>query len=236
MTTSILTPKLKLAKIISDVRNWARTMNDNLSIIDAVVSAYMVVNNLKGVWSNSTSYVLNDRVVDPDTGNLYTALVPHTSASIPSTFAQDFAANPTFWILLSTSLGFGTAAFLNTGTGPNNVLELDATAKIPKVDGTLIYPFASHVKAFGAINSAGVLISGAYNVSSTSRFDVGGYQINYSGNFGANIMMCQSGLNVDHNIHIQVQTFSTLALIFVTDSAGTQFDEALSFVVFSTQG
>ena len=48
--------------------------------------------------------------------------------------------DPTYSTTTSTGLqaSFGTAAFLNTGTGPNSVVQLTGAGKLPAVDGSLL--------------------------------------------------------------------------------------------------
>lgn len=74
--------------------------------MDAVLARFVLVNNMKGVWQNSNAYVASDRVVDPDTGTIYTCSVPHTSAATPTTFEEDRVANPTFWTVFTFSVQF----------------------------------------------------------------------------------------------------------------------------------
>lgn len=96
------TPNAKLTLIDADRKVWAETMNRNLATIDALIGAYFVVNNLRGVWQNSTSYAVNEAVIDDVTSAVYLTGVAHTSAAIPTTFAEDRAANPSYWTIYSS--------------------------------------------------------------------------------------------------------------------------------------
>lgn len=95
------TPNLGLERIPADQKIWADKMNNNLSLIDAVVGAYFFLNNLQGVWLNSHEYLVGQAVVDPDTGTVWTCQYQHISAMIPTTFLEERTANPTFWTVYS---------------------------------------------------------------------------------------------------------------------------------------
>lgn len=97
MSTDPLTPNLGLDLVPATRPNWAQKMNDNLVLLDAIVGSYFTVNQLKGIWTNRTVYTVDDSVVDTVSGVVYKALVAHTSATAPVTFAEDRTANPSFW-------------------------------------------------------------------------------------------------------------------------------------------
>lgn len=96
------TPNLKLQPIDPNRRVWADVMNENLSLIDATVGAYFAVQNLLGPWKNSTAYNQGDSVVDTDSSTVWQCQVAHTSAAIPSTFADERAAYSTYWTVYSS--------------------------------------------------------------------------------------------------------------------------------------
>jgi len=89
-----------------NLRVWNDYVNQNMQIMDAVLARFVLVNNMKGVWQNSTAYVAGDRVVDADTGTIYTCNTPHTSAATPTLFEDDRIANPTFWTVFTFSVQF----------------------------------------------------------------------------------------------------------------------------------
>lgn len=76
---------------------WHGYEHENWDLLDAILSVYVTSGGLKGIWKNSTTYAVNDRVIDTDLSELYLNLVPHTSGAEPQTFAQYRAANPTHW-------------------------------------------------------------------------------------------------------------------------------------------
>jgi hypothetical protein len=102
------TPNFKLYKPPFDRRAWHRYINDNMSVIDAVLTTYLDVGNVIGVWQNSTTYHIGERVIDPDVGQVFEVAVNHISSAGPTTFAEDRTANPTFWTSLAvTARGLG---------------------------------------------------------------------------------------------------------------------------------
>lgn len=120
MVASTFTPNLHLEKLPANYRVWAQKMNDNLTLLDAAVSGFIVFNNLKGAWSNSTVYAVGDTVVDVTSAVVYQCQVAHTSALIPTTFLADRTAHTTYWTVYSSPArsrgvwtGPGTAYALN---------------------------------------------------------------------------------------------------------------------------
>jgi hypothetical protein len=105
------TPNFKLFQPMFDRKAWHQYVNKNFSIIDAVLTTYLDVGNIVGVWENSTSYNEGDRVIDPVVGQVFEAASDHTSAASPTTFAEDRDANPTYWTSLAvTARGLGAWA------------------------------------------------------------------------------------------------------------------------------
>lgn len=106
MTLGIIkrtTPNYSFRIPFFDAPNWGREIERNFDTIDAVLFAATGLTNIKGVWTNDTEYDAGDRVVDPFDGSVWQANVTHTSAAAGS-FADDRAANPTYWTVLSVSL------------------------------------------------------------------------------------------------------------------------------------
>jgi hypothetical protein len=89
-----------------NLKVWQDYVNQNFQVMDAVLSRFVAINNLAGVWTNTTAYSAGNRVVDPDDGTIYTCAVGHTSASSPTTFAQDRVAHPTYWVIFTFSVAF----------------------------------------------------------------------------------------------------------------------------------
>lgn len=95
--TDIITSNAKLALITPARSNWSDAANKNFEALDAIIGTYFIINQLQGPWTNSTTYAVNDAVIDSVTSSVWTALVAHTSSAIPTTFAQDRAANSSYW-------------------------------------------------------------------------------------------------------------------------------------------
>lgn len=102
MVADTQTPNARLTVVAPTRSNWADAMNSNMKIIDALIGTYFVVNALRGVWRNSTVYAIGDAVVDDDTSVVYLCQVAHTSANVPTTFAEDRAAHATYWSVYSS--------------------------------------------------------------------------------------------------------------------------------------
>jgi len=103
MAADSFTPNLHLRKIAANRMNWTDSLNNNFTMLDALVSAFFVVNNLKGSWENATVYAVDDTVVDSTTAVIWKCVVAHTSSSIPTTFLEDRTSHPTYWITYSAS-------------------------------------------------------------------------------------------------------------------------------------
>ena len=76
---------------------WIKANHENWQEVDAVLARYTAVNNIQGVWDNSTAYSVGDRLVDGDLGTIWSCVVAHTSAGGSTTFATDRTTNPSFW-------------------------------------------------------------------------------------------------------------------------------------------
>lgn len=80
-----------------DTAPWHDKEHSNWKLIDAAIGAFVTLPNLKGVWTNSTAFIIGDLAVDGVDGKIYEVLVAHTSAATPTLFSADRTANPTFW-------------------------------------------------------------------------------------------------------------------------------------------
>lgn len=96
-TVDPVTPNVGLAEIVPARPNWADAANNNMILIDAIIGSYFSVNNLKGLWLNSTVYNVGDSVVDKVSGVVYKCLIANTSLAYPSLFSDDRTAHPSFW-------------------------------------------------------------------------------------------------------------------------------------------
>lgn len=92
-----VTPNFKLNLPEFDKRFYDQELNDNFSIIDAVIKTYLDLSNVQGVWANSTAYSVGDKLIDATAGVVYECVISHVSAASPTTFLQDRMARSTFW-------------------------------------------------------------------------------------------------------------------------------------------
>lgn len=95
--TDTLTPNARLSLITPTRSNWSDAANNNTVLLDAIIGSYFTINNLKGIWTNSTVYAVDDAVVDSVSGVVYKCLVANTSPATPTTFTQDRTDNPSYW-------------------------------------------------------------------------------------------------------------------------------------------
>lgn len=92
------TPYLRLAKPPFDEIPWDEAVNGNMDTIDAFTSVFMQIPNFAGAWANDTQYITGQNVLDISDGLIYTAQVSFGSSPAPTTFAQERASFPTFWL------------------------------------------------------------------------------------------------------------------------------------------
>ncbi len=93
-----LTPNYNLEIPEFNFPNWHTYYARSLKTIDGLIYLISGVTAIKGGWTNATGYAIGDRVVDIETSEAYTCNIAHTSAAT-GTFAEDRAANPTYWSL-----------------------------------------------------------------------------------------------------------------------------------------
>ena len=93
-----ITPFLKLQKPPFDTIPWDDALNGNMDILDAFISNYMAVPNYVGVLAEQLRYIAGQNVLGTSDGLIYTCLVSHVSATSPTTFVDDRAAHPSYWV------------------------------------------------------------------------------------------------------------------------------------------
>ena len=90
---------------------WHDEVNDNFDLIDAIFFGFTGLSNFVGTWTNSTNYLIGNRVFDDVAGTIWQCLVDYTSAG-DGTFLGDRTVNPTYWIQV-TSLPLVRGAWQN---------------------------------------------------------------------------------------------------------------------------
>lgn len=93
------TKNYKLIKPQFDTDTWHDYEYDNLDTIDAVLSAIFASGDWQGFWKTNTHYDAGGVVIDRNTDTMYKIMVEHTTSE--ATFAEEFAANPTYYELWS---------------------------------------------------------------------------------------------------------------------------------------
>jgi hypothetical protein len=93
------TKNYKLIKPQFDTDTWHDYIYDNLDTIDAVLSAIFASGDWQGFWKSNTHYDVGGVVIDRATDTMYKVMVEHTTSE--ATFAEEFAAHPTYYELWS---------------------------------------------------------------------------------------------------------------------------------------
>jgi hypothetical protein len=91
------TPNYNFKLINFDTPRWHTLEYANWSLLDSLMLSTGTP-PLRGEWQNNTSYIVGDRVFDPQTSELYRCLFTHNSAPT-GTFAEDRALRPAFWVI-----------------------------------------------------------------------------------------------------------------------------------------
>lgn len=104
-----VTSKFRLALPLYNEVGWDDDLNDNFVVIDAVLSQYVALTDIVGIWRVSTLYNVNDKVVDSADSTLWNCLISHTSAS-SGAMSADRVAHPTYWATAAVSVLDAVAA------------------------------------------------------------------------------------------------------------------------------
>ena len=100
---------------------WHDLVNDDFVRIDAMLYAALSGVNAD-IWRNSTHYTVGTQIVDEVDATIWMCSVTHTSAAAPTTFAQDRAAHPTYWVRLLTGFAPRGAWAQNTQYFPYDLV------------------------------------------------------------------------------------------------------------------
>jgi hypothetical protein len=80
-----------------DFPGWHTYYDRNIKTVDAILYLMTGTDSLRGTWKNNTLYTFGDRVIDVEEALAFECFVEHVSAPVPTKFAQDRAAHPTYW-------------------------------------------------------------------------------------------------------------------------------------------
>ena len=75
---------------------WHDLVNDDFIKIDEVLLSVIQGTDTTS-WDNNTEYTAGTTAIDMTDYSFWVCSVTHTSAGVPTTFAQDRAAHPTYW-------------------------------------------------------------------------------------------------------------------------------------------
>lgn len=116
MTGTVLarTSNYALSMLAFGAHNWHTEHNRNIQVIDSLLFAATGLSGVLGEWVNTTSYVVGNRVTDPDSGEVFQCETSHISAAT-GTFSDDRTANAAYWSNI-------TGTPINRGVWTNNVV------------------------------------------------------------------------------------------------------------------
>ena len=100
-----LTPNFNFRLIEFNTAPYQDDDYANWRALDGLLNSVIQLSNFKGIWENSTSFSIGDRVIDDTNGSAWECRTAHTSSASPTTFATDRTNNPSWWS------AFGAAAF-----------------------------------------------------------------------------------------------------------------------------
>lgn len=100
MTTNP-TKNFKFSRPLFDSGSWHDDVNGNFTVIDALFKS-MGLTAVTRAWATGTAFAVDDRAIDPLTGITYQCNVAHTSGM--TTMADDIAAHPTWWTVVTTGV------------------------------------------------------------------------------------------------------------------------------------
>lgn len=104
------TPNYKFILPRFDLATWHDYIEANFRSIDALFYNLYEIYQYKGMWLNSTTYKVNDKIFVNDensiyNGKIFKVLVNHTT-SATSTFSEYYAAHPLYYTLYSQQTGY----------------------------------------------------------------------------------------------------------------------------------
>ena len=100
MTTEYTT-NFGLAKPDFRMGPWHDLVNTNMDRVDAMLYSALAQSNVVA-WQNSTHYSVGLSIIDISDATVWMCSITHTSSPAPTTFAQDRANHPTYWVRLLT--------------------------------------------------------------------------------------------------------------------------------------
>src|SRR5262249_26235474 len=118
-----VTPILHLNLPPFDSAPWDEDVNENFLIIDGTMAQVFGIANFNGIWKNGLQYTQGQTVLDSADSSMWMCGVTHTAMAAPTTFAQERAAQPTWWTQVGNSAADYAQAAADsaaTATAANN--------------------------------------------------------------------------------------------------------------------
>lgn len=97
------TPRLNLVKPDFNISPWHDKVNNNFSLIDAVVYSILGLANIKGPFVNSTAVTVGEKYFDPETSVFYEVVTSYVTSPAPTTFSQERVLFPANWAVLEVA-------------------------------------------------------------------------------------------------------------------------------------
>jgi hypothetical protein len=73
-----------------------------MAALDEIIYKALIARDID-FWQNSTSYDIGNLVISPESGQIYSCAVVHTSSPLPMSFSQERILHPTYWTSLSAT-------------------------------------------------------------------------------------------------------------------------------------
>lgn len=92
---------------------WHLYYQELAKVVDALIGRFVVLSQFTGLWTRSTRYELNDKIVSDETGLVYYCATAHTSPATGD-FTDELTNNPARWSVWSMLSGVGALASRDT--------------------------------------------------------------------------------------------------------------------------
>jgi hypothetical protein len=102
-------------------------------------------------WLNSTTYIVGDIVINPDSGALFTCSEANTSTASPQTFTQELTDHPTYWTVLASTLA--TQAEAEAGVENTKYMSPLRTKQSISALATQTTPYVPHCGILASVSS-----------------------------------------------------------------------------------
>lgn len=143
-----------------DQAPWHDAMYYNFRYIDALINSSLGVFFVKGSYQNSTQVTTGERYFDESDGILYEVVFDHITAAAPTTFAEDRAANPTYWTSVSLSDAVASVNVVIASKGDAEAAAIAAEAARDEASG-----YSDDAQGYASAASASATAAAAAKVA-----------------------------------------------------------------------